>query len=424
MKSVTIDNGVKVLCLGDDRYKLARMSMHFLVPLCREDAAKNALAVRVLTRTCNKYPDFTALNRKLSMLYGAVIYSDVARLGETQVVSVSVGMIDNRYIPSGEDVAKECAELLCEMVFHPKLNEDGNAFCDYETETERRQLIEELTAEFNDKRAYARHRCEGIMFENEAYAASVDGEIDTVSKITAQELFLQWKKLLKSSRIVLTFTGMVDAEPTVAVVKKELGKIDRQPIFNTTETGKLPTEVKEITERVDVSQAKLVMGFRSSIALPDPRASAFRMMSVVYGGTPHSLLFRNVREKMSLCYYCMAQSDRKKGVMFVESGIEEKNFETAKSEILNQLQNIREGKISDEDIENAKRAVTDSFRSIEDSPSGVENWYLAQIDDEELLSPEKTAEILNRVTRDEIIEAANCLFLDTVYLLAGKEEAK
>ena len=152
------------------------------------------------------------------------------------------------------------------------------------------------------------------------------------------------------------------------------------------------------------------MGFRSSIALPDPRASAFRMMSVVYGGTPHSLLFRNVREKMSLCYYCMAQSDRKKGVMFVESGIEEKNFETAKSEILNQLQNIREGKISDEDIENAKRAVTDSFRSIEDSPSGVENWYLAQIDDEELLSPEKTAEILNRVTRDEIIEAANCLF--------------
>lgn len=420
MVSKELGNGVKMLHLGDERYKMARMSVNLWVPLRREEASLNALVVRLLARNCAKYPDFTALNRKLSMLYGAALYSNVQKVGESQVLSLSVAMIDNRFVPTGENVAAECGELLCEMLFAPALNAEKNAFREEDVETERRQLLEELAAEFNDKRVYSRKRCEEVMFPDEAYGISANGEMERIRGANAEELYRQWRKLLERAEILAVVTGKADEEwlagPLCARLKDWERKVEEaEPIGS-----KCPEEVREVIERVEVAQAKLVMGFRSEVLEPDKRADALRLLSALFGGTPHSLLFRNVREKLSLCYYCIARSDRKKGVLFVESGVEEKNVPMARQEILNQLQVLCDGSFSDEELESAKRAVNDSFRSVSDSPGGLELWYLTQ--GGRMRSPEEVAEALGRVTREEIVEVAKTVKLDTVYLLSGKEE--
>ena len=172
-----------------------------------------------------------------------------------------------------------------------------------------------------------------------------------------------------------------------------------------------------------VTQSKLVMGFRSTCAYPSKDIDAMKFMTMLFGGTPSSLLFKNVREKLSLCYYCAARYDRQKGIMFVDSGLEEKNSQLAKEEILRQLDRIKNGDFTDDDINETRLAMLTGMKMINDSQWSMQSWYINQLLDNEFVSPEQAAEKIESVTREDIIKAANMVKLDTIYLLAGQEDA-
>ena len=169
-------------------------------------------------------------------------------------------------------------------------------------------------------------------------------------------------------------------------------------------------------------QSKLVMGFSCNISSGDERADHAKLMTLVLGGTPSSKLFTNVREKKSLCYYCAASYNREKGLILVDSGVEKQNIEKAKAEILNQLEQIKQGNITDFEISAAKLAVGDSAGMVTDTVSGIEKFYSSQLFEKEILSPEQAAQRINAVTKEQIIEAAKCVELAAVYVLTdGKE---
>ena len=164
------------------------------------------------------------------------------------------------------------------------------------------------------------------------------------------------------------------------------------------------------------------MLFRSGTASPDEDVMATRLMTALYGGTPHSKLFLNVREKMSLCYYCSSQYDRYKGIIMVGSGVEQQNIEKARKEILHQLEEVQNGNFDDNDLESAKMSVANSFRSVADYLGGLEYWYLCQTLEGAMCTPEQSAENITKVTRQQVIDAAKKVTLDTVYTLTGQEE--
>lgn len=129
----------------------------------------------------------------------------------------------------------------------------------------------------------------------------------------------------------------------------------------------------------------------------------------------------NVREKLSLCYYCSARLQRQKGLLVVQSGIERKNRDVAFREILRQLKVMQAGEFSDEELTASKKALCDAFTGVGDTPEGLDVYY-AQFADGDITTPEALAAGLAAVTREDVVRAANALTLDTVYLLAGKDE--
>ena len=136
--------------------------------------------------------------------------------------------------------------------------------------------------------------------------------------------------------------GDCNPQPVYDRFAQAFSKIDRKRLeICETEIIKTAKEVREISETMSVAQSKLVMGFRAGAELDTPEETAARLMVAIFGGTPHSKLFLNVREKLKLCYYCAARYNSNKGVMFVESGVETQNLEGAKKEILAQLEEIR-----------------------------------------------------------------------------------
>lgn len=411
-------DGVQMLTLSDDRFKTMQVTVALFLPLARETAAAYALLPFLLRRGCAAYPDFTALQRRLDELYGARITADVTRTGEAQTLVLAAYSLRDELALEGEPVAAECAGLLCRMLFEPAL-QDG-LFREEDVEQEKRCLIEKIQAQINEKRLYARRRCEELLCPDEPYAVPCYGTAEQVAALTRQDVTEAWKRVLSQARIqIIVQSG--DAQAVAGAFRKGLAGVQRCPVDIVTKTDVPAREIPaEKQEEMEVNQSKLVMGFRLPVAEPDGDVAAARLMVALFGGTPHSFLFRHVRERLSLCYYCLAGYDRLKGIMLVDSGVQRDKVEQAKAEILRQLDSVRRGDFTDEDMESAKRSLISQFETVPDLQSTLAGYYIGQSLLPRITTPQEAARDVQAVTRERVIQAAQKAALDCVFLLAEK----
>lgn len=410
-------DGVQMLCLPDRRFKTMQLTVALLLPLDEQTASTYALLPFLLRRSCAAYPDYTALQRRLDQLYGARITADVGRVGDAQMLTLTARSLKDELALDGEPIAAQCADLLCRMLFAPAL-EDG-AFRTADVEQEKRCLIEMIASEINEKRLYARRRCEELLCPDEPYAVPRYGRVERVAALTPQELTAAWKTVLATARVQIIVQGG-DGDAVARAFRREWAAIDRHPVALSTCTEAPAAAVREQRETMEVNQSKLVMGFRLPVAEPDGDVAAARLMVAIFGGTPHSLLFRHVRERLSLCYYCSAGYDRLKGVMLVDSGVQLDKVDEARAEILRQLDAVRRGDFTDEDMASAKRSLTSQFESVPDLQSTLAGYYLGQSLLPQVTPPADAAEAVAAVTRERVMAAAQQATLRCVYLLAEK----
>lgn len=419
----SICSGVNFRSIKDTRFKTMRISVNFMLPIEKQMAAANALLPFLLSRASHEYPDFTKLGERLAELYGAELNADVQKLGEAQVLAVcAVGLAD-RYALNGENISLELSKLLCSILFDPPF--ENGLFPQDGFDQEKRQTVEMIDSEYNDKRIYAKQRCEQIMCANEPFGISRYGSREDILKVERPELTSAWKYMLQNAKVEVMVLGDCNPEPVYEGFCKAFQALNRKAVADC-HTGVVRTvaDVKDVTEKQNIAQSKLVLGFRAGTAVPEKNVAAAKLMVALYGGTPHSKLFLNVREKLSLCYYCSSRYDSNKGLIFVESGVETQNIEKAKAEILLQLDEIKKGNFDDDEINSAKMSMCNSYRTLGDYLGGMESWYVSQTFQNKIQTPEEAAEEISAVTREQIIDAANGVTLDTVYRLVGSEDEK
>lgn len=418
IKRKEISNGVYFNSVKDSRFKTMKISANIIVPLCEKTASANALLCGILSRSCAAYPDFTQLSKKLSSLYGADISSSLRKSGDRQILTLSASGLDDRYAFAGESIARELSTLLCGVIFEPNLN--GSAFVESEVEQERRQLLDLIDSEFNDKRIYANGQLVKNMCKNEAFGMKRYGTAEKIKAVTPSSLYETWQNLLKSAVFEIFYIGDSPSDKAEEVFTKAFSKVNRVPSTLTNGVIRRADSVNRVTEEMELSQSKLVMGFRTGCAVPDEEVNAVRLMCAVLGGTANSKLFCNVREKQSLCYYCASRYDTQKGIMSVDSGVEGDNLEKAEKAILNEISDMQKGNISDFEIEATKMAVINSFNSSNDTVSGIDSWYSSQLFNGSFKSIDELSAEINAVTKEQLVKAAQKLTLDTVYVLKNK----
>lgn len=415
----TLADGVTFRAIPETRFKNSCIAVHFYHPLSREEVTLNAVLISLLRRSCAKYPEYNELCRAASMLYGADIDTSVSNIGSCQMLTVGIDMIDDRFIPDGECISGECAELLSELIFRPAMGDDGKMFREDDLEVTLRNAEERIRSRVNDKAEYAAHRCTAIMCEGEPAGIEPGGYLEDLPGVTREALAAAWKKILSTAEVEIVMVGGADYKPVERIFTREFKKTDRcraklpePPVYREV------TEVREITERMDVQQSKMIMGMRIPIIEPDDRTMAARLMSLLFGGGTTSLLFNNVREKLSLCYYCSSAYSRSSGLLFVRSGIEESNFQKAVDEIKRQLAIIANNEFTDDEFNASKLFALSAFDNISDSIGSIEQWYAVQHLDGCVRTPQQAAERMKAVTRSQVAECASLARLDTVYLLA------
>ncbi len=418
IKRTELAEGVFFTAVKDSRFKTMKISANIIAPLSGETASANALLCGVLSRSTAAYPDFTALSKKLSSLYGADLNVSIRKSGDNQVLSISASGLDDRYTLEDESVAKELSLLLCGVLFDPNLS--GGAFVSDDVEQERRQLLDVIDSEFNDKRLYANGQMIRYMCENEVFGIKRYGTAEKIKEATPRSLYETWKNLLDTAVFEIIYIGDSSPEKAAEVFKDAFKSTKRTPVRVRTEIIRESGEPKRIVEEMNVFQSKLVMGFRAGIAHPDKEVPAAILMCAILGGTAHSKLFCNVREKQSLCYYCASYYDKIKGLIIVDSGVEGENVEKLEKGILKEIDDMKNGLISDFEVEATKMAIINIYRSSNDTVSGIESWYSNQILGDGFKSIEEMSQIINAVTKEEVVAAANKMTLDTVFVLKNK----
>lgn len=418
LKTIKIADNVNFHAVIDNRFKRNRITVNFITPLDLNDVSANALVINILKNGHADCPEYTELAKTLQGLYGAALFSGIEKRGDMQVCHVTVSGIDNKYALDGEDIITDITTLLKQVLFNPLIENGG--FREKYIEIEKAQLIDMIESEINEKRVFAINSAVKAMAKDSPFGIPKYGFVEQVNALTSEQILTAYKKLVNNSKIDIAFTGCGDYNKALKVFEGVFAdaSVKRVELGQNSPLPHKP-EQQEIVEKMNVAQAKLVMGFTTGIDNNGDLVVPLKIMVAIFGATPFSKLFNNVREKLQLCYYCAARYDKVKGIMLVDSGVEFPNIEKARAEILVQLDLMKKGEFTDDEMNNAVLSVKNSLHSVYDSASSVESWYMSQMFDNQMLTPSKELEKVAKVTRQDIIDAANTVRLDTVYTLTG-----
>jgi len=415
---IKIGNGINLNLVKTDKFKSNLLSFYFLRPLTKEEVTKNALLPLVLKRGTDEYKTNLEIQKKLEENYGADLSVAINKRGEKHVLRFTVETVNGDYVGNKEYIS-DVFNLLKSIIFNPLL-EDGYFKKSY-VDQEKENLKRRIESRINDKRSYALDRCIEEMCKNERFSIYPLGNIEDLPGIDESILYNHYNNIIKTSPIEIFFVG--DYDDKMVDHMKEMANIERE------ETITIPREQimagsktkNMVYDDLDVNQGKLVLGYRTGIPYEDRLYNGLLIGSDILGGGPNSKLFKNVREKESLAYYVTSTIFKYKSIMLIDGGIEFANFEKTIDIIKEQIEEIQKGNFTTDDIEISKKSLISSTKSIKDSIFLISEYFFSQILSNDNRSLEEIIEDIDRVTKEEIVEAMSKLTLDTIYFMRNKK---
>ena len=409
--------GVEFCSYRTDRFKSSLITVSFLLPLDRKTASYYSLLTNMLSLATGKYRTMQSLAKIKDELYDLSFDSYVRVRGETLLVTADMSLLADSYALNNEKILEKGMALLGDALFDPCLSPKGN-FLDDQLESEKKCLVEEIDSIVENRHAYSVKRTKELMCEGEPFSADAAGEKEKVLAITPSELTGYYKKCIYDAPVKIVYTGEEDPKKVLELVKKYLPFKDRQEKSFVSVKHENKGKIRRFSEKMEGSQSIVVMGF-STLETKTPKEKAvLTVFDEIFGSSPQSRLFVNVREKKSLCYYCQSYVTANKNVMLVSCGVSEKNGRKAEKAILHELEEMKKGKISEPELINAKKSVIRSLDSIEGNLSALNAYILnrAIIGDGKSLDDLK--DDVMSVTQDEISDFASGIDIDTVFVLS------
>lgn len=417
---IAINSNINLHYVPMNNLKTTTVTVYIHRPLTAETSSKNALLPYVMKSGCKKYSDSEIISKKLEKLYGATIKAGVMKIGDDNIMYVMGETISDRYALTDEPLTNELTELILGLVF------EATAFDRKNVSREKKNACVRLMSFMNNKRAYASERCTEEMCKGDAFATRTLGTMEGLSKIKHNGLKSYYEDLMKSSQMDIYVCGTADADSIAEIVKKYTNNVqfNEATIPKTEKFSKNRVEINKVEEVQDIKQGKLSMGFSTGITISDDKYPALMVANSIFGGGAHSKLFNNVREKLSLCYYASSQLLKHKGIMLVNAGIEFENYQKAYDEILLQVEDVKNGNITEKEFSAAVNYLISTIDASRDSQLVTQIFHLeyqvlGECGDSELLK-----EKIRNVTMQDVKNAFKDVKLDTVYFLKGKEMAQ
>lgn len=415
------DGGLDIYLLKTQQYKTNIIKVYWMDRLSDKNASANALLNRVMQRGSSKYPAMLELEIALEELYGAFCDADVLKLGDCQAMYTHFSYPADKY--AGDTVSEKIAELAANILFDPLMDESG--FNKDYVEQEKVNLISRIESRKDEKMHYALERCEEEMCAGGNGAVCEYGDIDTIQKLSPLDLLNRYNELLKKSQMYILLAGNFNRDTVHAICDSFKTKWQNASGENEGysqaaligDTIGYQGQIRTVIENMDVTQGKLTYGLTTGIRPSSKDYIPLMVANNILGGGMHSKLFNVVREQESLAYYISSQLDRYRGSILVACGIEFENKERVEELIIEQLEQVKKGEISDFEIDSAKKSLINTLKMIRDSQSSLLSFELGQILTSCAMKIDETIEVIESVTIDDVAGISRKIQPHTVYFL-------
>ena len=417
-KQIEIKKGIKLNILQTNKFKTNLIAIMLTTKLDRENVTKNALIPAVLKRGTKTLKTQEEINKKLEEMYGASLDCGLDKTGDNQVLKFYIESVNDEFLPeNSENMLKESLENLLEFVLNPYLENDG--FKKEYVEQEKENLKQIIEGKIDNKARYALDRCIEEMYKDQPYGLYKYGYIEDMQNINEANLYEQYKKLINSCKIDIFVSGIVDEKIENIIKENEnIKKLqDRNPEYNKIEISAKKSEKENVVqESMEVTQGKLIIGMDLDVDNEDFRYDIM-IYNSIFGGSANSKLFQNVREKASLAYTASSSYYRFKNNIFINCGIEIKNYDKALEIIKQQIEDMKKGDFTEEEVENAKKGIIDSIKGIDDEQDTEITYFFSQELSNSKCSVEQYMDNIRAVTKEKVIDIANKVSINTVYFL-------
>ena len=417
-KQTEIKKGIKLNILQTNKFKTNLIAIMLTTKLDRENVTKNALIPAVLKRGTKTLKTQEEINKKLEEMYGASLDCGLDKTGDNQVLKFYIESVNDEFLAeNSENMLKESLENLLEFVLNPYLENDG--FKKEYVEQEKENLKQIIEGKIDNKARYALDRCIEEMYKKQPYGLYKYGYIEDMENINEKNLYEQYKKLINSCKIDIFVSGIVD-EGIENIIKENenIKKLqDRIPEYNKIEISAKKSEKENaVQESMEVTQGKLVIGMDLDVDNEDFRYDIM-IYNSIFGGSANSKLFQNVREKASLAYTASSSYYRFKNNIFINCGIEIKNYDKALEIIKQQIEDMKKGDFTEEEIQNAKKGIIATIKTIQDEQDTEITYFFSQELSNSKCSVEQYMDNIRAVTKEKVIDIANKVSINTVYFL-------
>ncbi|MGJ7920997.1 EF-P 5-aminopentanol modification-associated protein YfmF [Neobacillus sp. LXY-4] len=402
-----------------DKFKTNTFVWKMKAPLHKENNTVRALLPYVLQSNSKKFPSTTILRSYLDDLYGASLFVDLAKKGEYHIVSFSLEVANEKFLSDPTPLLRKAIEFFSEILTNP--NVANSSFDPTTVDSEKRTLKQRIQSLFDDKMRYSSFRLVEEMCKDEPYALNVHGQMEDVDKITPEILYQYYQQAFAEDELDFYVIGDVNEYEVQSIADELLHFTPRTPKTAEVNQNRQSKEEKEVKEVQDVKQGKLNIGYRTHVVYGDADYFALQVFNGIYGGFSHSKLFINVREKASLAYYAASRLESHKGLMMVMSGIDNKNYDQAISIIKEQMQAMKNGDFTDQELEQTKAVIKNQLLETIDTARGMVEILYHNVVSHKKISLTQWLEQMEQTNRDQIVKVAEKIDLDTIYFLTGTE---
>lgn len=422
-KTQEIKKGIQAHVIETNKFKTNLFAMFLTVPLNRENITQNALIPAVLRRGTETLKSQEEISIELENMYGATLDCGVEKTGDNQVLKFYLETLNDNFLPNKENLSKKAIELLLDVIFNP-LTENNHFKKEY-VDSEKKTIKRLIDGRIDNKDMYAYTRCIEEMYKNEPYGLYKYGYIEDLENINEENLYTDYQNLLSIAKIDFFASGELQTDSVISIIEEnpniqKLQEREDTHIVNTEDTEKKKkVQIQTIQDVKDVTQGKLVIGLDIDYYKKDSRY-AMCIYNVILGESATSKMFQNVREKAGLAYSARSTYVRQKNNIFIRAGIEIKNYSKALEIIKEQLEDMKNGKFSDEEIDNAKKYMTSGIKTVQDEQDSEITYYMGQELSKTLLTFEEYMDKINSVTREEILEIAKNIHINTIYFLMNE----
>lgn len=420
-KQILIKEGIKAHFIETDLFKTNLICVILTTKLERDTVTKNALIPFLLRRGTNNLKTQTEINKKLEEMYGATYDCGIDKIGDNQALKFFVETINDKYTLSKENLLEESLDVLFDIIFNP-LMKDGKFNEEY-LKIEKENLKKVIESKIDNKAVYALNRCIENMYDNKGFGIYKYGYLEDVDNIDNSSISDSYKNLINNSKIDIYISGNFDENKIKSFIENKLSNIKprKEDIITnnfSTESKQKVENVKEIQEEMNITQGKLVIGLDVLNSGKDIQ-DAVNVYNAILGGSANSFLFQNVREKAGLAYTARSTYNKMKSNIFINCGIEIPNYEKAVNIIKEQLNNMKDGKFSDDDLENAKRFIIAGIKTIEAEQDTEIVFYIGQEIAKQKIEIKDYISNIEKITREDVIEAAQNIQINTIFFLRG-----